>query len=205
MGRDKARIEVDGVTLAERTAALLTEVVELALEVGPGWSSLSSIREEPPAAGPLGAIVAGRKELLERGLPPEAACIVVACDLPLLSLAVLHRLADTPGDESVLPIIDGVAQPLCARWSAIDLDAAANAFNSGERSLRRHPDRSRAVRFDESIWGLDAGAFRDADSPEDLTSLGISSDNASEPPWQSGDLGRTRSARIVTRRHGSQR
>jgi molybdopterin-guanine dinucleotide biosynthesis protein A len=196
MGRDKAAIEVDGVTLAERTAALLIVAAAITLEVGPGWSSLESIREEPEGAGPLAAIVAGRRALLERGLPPDAACLVLACDLPLLSGAAVGRLASAQGEESVLPVIDGVAQPLCARWSATDLDAAEAAFNSGERSLRRLPDRSRALKLDESVWGPEARAFQDADTPEDLTSLGVSTKHAADrtvsTPPQTGDPGGSR-------------
>jgi molybdopterin-guanine dinucleotide biosynthesis protein A len=173
MGRDKALIEINGITLAARTADLLRAVVAFALEVGPGRSSLASIREEPAGEGPLAAIVAGRRALLERGLPATAACIVVACDLPMLSAGVLRRLAEAPGEQSVLPIIDAVAQPLCARWSASDLDAAAVAFKSGERSLRRHPDRESATLLDEATWGSGASEFRDADTPEDLAALGV--------------------------------
>jgi molybdenum cofactor guanylyltransferase len=173
MGRDKATIEIGGITLADRTGALLVATATLALEVGPGVSGLESVREDPPGQGPLAAILAGREALLERGLSAKSSCIIVSCDLPTLSASVLQQLALSAGDRSVLPVIDGVAQPLCARWSAADLDAAALAFAAGERSLRRLPERSTATLLDESAWGNEAPNLRDVDTPEDLESIGI--------------------------------
>ncbi|HEY5273182.1 MAG TPA: molybdenum cofactor guanylyltransferase [Acidimicrobiales bacterium] len=173
MGRDKAAIEIDGVKLAERTASLLSAVTTLALEVGPGVSTLPSVQEDPPGQGPLAAILVGHKSLVRRGLSPSAPCLVVSCDLPLLSVSVLRRLADAAGDRSVLPVIDGTAQPLCARWSARDLAASDTAFATGERSLRRLPERGTALLLEESLWGIDASKLRDADTPEDLASMGI--------------------------------
>jgi molybdenum cofactor guanylyltransferase len=180
MGRDKATIEIDGVTLAGRTAALLAGATTLSLEVGPGVSGLASVREDPPGEGPLAAILAGRDALVARGLSPDSACIVVSCDLPTLTASVLRQLSLTPGDRSVLPVIDGTAQPLCARWSAEDLDAAALAFAGGERSLRRLPERSNATLLDESAWGVETSNLRDADTPEDLASIGIILDAATD-------------------------
>jgi molybdopterin-guanine dinucleotide biosynthesis protein A len=173
MGQDKATITIDGVTLADRTAELLRAATTLALEVGPGVSALTAVEEQPPGQGPLAAILAGRHQLLELGLGPGAPCLVVACDLPALSEAVLRRLREADGDVSILPVIDGVEQPLCARWSAADLDAAVTAFADGERSLRRLPNRRAALLLDEAEWGSESASLRDADTPEDLAAIGI--------------------------------
>jgi molybdenum cofactor guanylyltransferase len=189
MGRDKATIEVDGTTLAERTAALLAGATTLAFEVGPGVSGLASIQEDPPGQGPLAAILVGREALVANGLSSGAPCLVVSCDLPMLSGSVLQRLAETSGDASVLPVIDETAQPLCARWSAADLDAAATAFAAGERSLQRHPARSTATLLAESTWGNDASKLRDADTPDDLASIGIRLDAAPGPGSRGTDEG----------------
>jgi molybdopterin-guanine dinucleotide biosynthesis protein A len=181
MGRDKATIEIDGVTLADRTAALLAGATSIAIEVGPGVSQLASVQERPMGQGPLAAILAGRARLLELGLSPGAPCLVVACDLPALSENVLRRLAETAGDASVLPVIDGVEQPLCARWSAADLDGAIDAFAGGERSLRRLPVRGTAVVVGEVEWGDDALRLRDADTPEDLAAIGVTVESPPSP------------------------
>lgn len=177
MGRDKATLPIDGTPLAVRIAALLAPFVAFSVEVGTGVSGLEVVREEPPGEGPLVACAAGYRALLARGLDPRVPCLVVACDLPLLNASVLARLADWPGSDTVLPVLGGRAQPLCARWSAIDLGEAGRASERGERSLRKVPDRRTAVLATEAVWGADAAAFSDVDSPEDLRDLGLAVDN----------------------------
>lgn len=171
MGRDKAAIEIDGTTLAQKSADLLRAVVNIALEVGPGFTTLFATREDPPGQGPLAAIVAGRRALVEHGLSMSASCIVLACDLPLLSESILQRLTAAPRSGSLLPVIDSIAQALCARWSASDLDEAARSFSAGERSLRHLPDRTTATLLAEASWGDDAFRLADADTPGELVEL----------------------------------
>ena len=124
MGFDKASIPIGGVPCAERVAKVLRAVVAHAVEVGPGTSGLPAVREEPPGGGPLVAVCAGARVLEESGSSRPA--LVVACDLPLVIESVLRTLADWPGSRSVVPMIGGRPQPLCARWSAQDLEAAAD-------------------------------------------------------------------------------
>ena len=47
MGTDKARLVVDGETLAARSARVLAAVCEPVIEVGPGVSGLPAVEEEP--------------------------------------------------------------------------------------------------------------------------------------------------------------
>jgi molybdopterin-guanine dinucleotide biosynthesis protein A len=171
MGIDKATIEIDGTTQAQRSAELLRAVVDLVLEVGPGFTDLEVTREDPPGQGPLAAIVAGRNALVRNGLPRSAACIVLACDLPLINATVLEVLSAPPRNEAVLPIIDEMPQPLCARWSAADLDEAERRLSVGERSLRRLPNTTTAELLDEASFGDDAFRLSDADTPQELTDL----------------------------------
>jgi molybdenum cofactor guanylyltransferase len=173
MGRDKATIEVDGTILAVRSASLLSRVTDLAVEVGDGVSGLASVREVPRGSGPLAACAAGHAELLRRGLDPAAPCLVIACDLPRLSQEVLEKLGQWPGSGSVMPVIDGFAQPLCARWSARDLRAAVRLLAAGVRSLRDLPDRAAATLLDEVQWGSQRVAFADVDNPEDFAIMGL--------------------------------
>jgi molybdopterin-guanine dinucleotide biosynthesis protein A len=71
----------------------------------------------------------------------------------------------------VLPIIDEMPQPLCARWSAADLDEAERRLSVGERSLRRLPNTTTAELLDEASFGDDAFRLSDADTPQELTDL----------------------------------
>jgi molybdopterin-guanine dinucleotide biosynthesis protein A len=173
MGRDKASLIVGGTTLAKRTADLLLTVVDTAVEVGPGVSGLPSTIEDPLGKGPLVAIVAGRQALCERG--HEGAALVVACDLPLLSERLLVLLRDWSAPGSVVPIVGGIPQPLCAKWGRNDLDRAADMVRTGVRSLRHLVSEPDVTLLDESKWRdlVDEVEFSDVDDPDDVRRLGL--------------------------------
>jgi len=175
MGRDKSQLIVDGETLAVRTAALLRNVVETAIEVGPGVSGLLSTREEPPGAGPLAAIAAGRRALRDRGHTGSA--LVIACDLPFLSEALLRFLVDWDSPGTVVPVVGGRPQPLCAKWGHHDLDGAGQLVDDGVRSLKHLTTQPDVVLLDEAAWRHVATdvQFSDVDSPADLGRLGLTS------------------------------
>lgn len=174
MGRDKSRLVVGGATLARRTADLLGRVAPLAVEVGPGVSDLRATIERPEGEGPLVAIVEGRRSLRELGY--EGAALVVACDLPLLSERLLRFLAEFEADGSVVPVVRGMPQPLCAKWAARDLDDADRLVREGVRSLRHLTSRPGVVLVQDATWGamVDEEEFADVDTPEDLVRLGLS-------------------------------
>jgi len=173
MGRDKSQLTVDGSTLADRTASLLQLVVETAVEVGPGVTGLTSTREEPIGEGPLVAIAEGCRALRSRGHTGSA--LVVACDLPFLSERLLRFLVEWPSSGSVVPVVQGRSQPLCAKWGRDDLDAASQLVSQGVRSLKHLTAQPNVVLLDESTWQKVATeeVFSDVDSPADLERLGL--------------------------------
>jgi len=173
MGRDKSRIVIDGTTLARRNAALLARVVTRAYEVGPGHSGLIATREDPIGAGPLAAVVAGNRLLRANG--HRGATLVIACDLPFLDVSLLTLLAEYDAPGTVIPVVDGLAQPLLARWGFRDLDEAQRRYECGERSLRHVTDGDDVTLLDESAWRHVASSrsFADVDTPEDLARYGL--------------------------------
>lgn len=195
MGRDKAGIVVDhpdappaggarpggarpdgarpgAVTLAQRTAAALASVADMALEVGPAWSGLPVAPEDPPGAGPLAATAAGWRELRARGW--DGPVLVVATDLPHLTTAFLSWLAGYPVEESVMPVAGGRVQPLCARYRPADLDTAAGLVTAGKRSMRDLVAAVGPRLVGEEEWAPVGGAsaLDDVDTPADLDRLG---------------------------------
>lgn len=178
MGTDKASMVIDGRPNAERIAALLGRVASPVLEVGAGRSGLPAVQEDPIGQGPLAALAAGRAALRSAGHSGPA--VVVACDLPLVTEELLEYLARFPGGSSVVPVVGGRAQPLCARWSAADLDTALSLAAAGERRCTSLIARSESIVFDEDGWTAvaEARSFADVDSPDDLDRLGLT--------WQPG-------------------
>ena len=174
MGFDKTKVAIDGVPCAERTARLVARVVNVAVEVGPGHSFLPAVREEPPGTGPLAAVVAGHIWLGQVS-PRTRGAVVVAGDLPALNEVVLAMLADWPGEGSVVPVVEGRAQPLLARWSAEALLRAETLVAQGQRSMRSLLEDPEILFIDEKRWpsGVDAGVFADMDTTDDLARLGL--------------------------------
>ncbi|MFM7060313.1 MAG: molybdenum cofactor guanylyltransferase [Actinomycetes bacterium] len=165
MGTPKAAIEVDGETLAVRTARVLTSVCDPVIEVGPGYTELPVVREDPPGEGPLAAFVAGSAHL-SAGIP----ILMVACDLPDLDPTLLRVLAEHPGTGGVIPESEGRLQTLCARYGVEARRVAPELLATGARSLRALLDASEHEVLLEDAWSrmVTADTFHDLDTPEDL-------------------------------------
>jgi molybdopterin-guanine dinucleotide biosynthesis protein A len=174
MGFDKALVEIAGVPNAVRLAAVLGVVASPLVEVGPGRAGLVAVEEHPRGNGPLVATCAAWETLLDMG--HVGPVLVVACDLAFVTAADLALLAAWPGPASVVPVVEGRPQPLCARWSPEDLGALRPLVQAGERSMRALLARPGIVFVDEEHWP-DSKArrvFADFDTPSDLTGLGLS-------------------------------
>jgi molybdopterin-guanine dinucleotide biosynthesis protein A len=174
MGRDKASLVLPGSaeSLAARTARLLASVARPALEVGPGRTGLGQVHEEPAGSGPLCAIAAGWRALLERSWTGDV--VVVATDLPRLTVEFLAWLASYPGESSVIPVAEGRPQPLCARYCQSDLAAGGALALEGKRSMGDLMMAIRPAKPAEPEWPPGAAShtvLSDVDTPGDLFRL----------------------------------
>jgi len=168
MGTDKATIVINCETLAARTARVLASVCEPVIEVGSGVSGLPCVREDPPGAGPLAALVAGADALA------SDVVLLLACDLPFVDIPVLRLLAQWPGTRTAVPIAGDRSQYACARYGPAALTEARRALRRGESSLKAICGADRDD-VSESAWRAlgPPNTFADIDTPEDLRRLGL--------------------------------
>jgi molybdopterin-guanine dinucleotide biosynthesis protein A len=169
LGFDKATVLAGGETLAVRAARVLGSVCSPIVEVGPGHSGVRAVREQPPGSGPLAALVAGADALA------ADAVVLLGCDLVRVEGPVLALLAGWEGSASVVPVVRGEPQLVCARYGADALAAARRLLARGERSLRALLEAVGVDLVPEAQWRTvaDTDAFDDLDTPDDLARLGL--------------------------------
>jgi molybdopterin-guanine dinucleotide biosynthesis protein A len=165
MGREKATIAIGDETLATRAARVLTLVCDPVIEVGPGVTTLRAVHEHPAGSGPLAAFLEGCAALGAAG-----PVFLLGCDLPFVEPTTLAALADWPGTGSIVPMVDGRAQYVCARWSAAAIATGRAAFAAGELSLQVLATVD-AQLIEEAAH---ARELVDVDTPDDLRRLGLS-------------------------------
>jgi molybdopterin-guanine dinucleotide biosynthesis protein A len=164
MGRDKARLPVDGVPMAVRVVrALEAAGADAVVCVGGDRDGLDALglrvtADDHPGEGPLGAIVTALRWC------SSPVLVVSPCDLITPQADSFRRLvaalADVDADVAV-PIVDGAWRALPSALRRSCLADLAAAFDAGERAVHH------AVEALERV-ALDAGALADADTPEEL-------------------------------------
>jgi len=142
MGRDKAALRYAGRTQLERAMALLAPHVARAYVSVRRDQHADAVRARFPqiqdrleGLGPIAGILAAQEE------HPEAAWLVLACDLPLLDAATLaHLLASR--DRAALASAyrsshDGLPEPLCAIYEPRSRAALADYVARGRDCPRK--------------------------------------------------------------------
>jgi len=102
---------------------------------------------------------------------------VLASDLWRLDLELLVWLSIYPSSRSVVPVVGGIDQTLCARYDEDALNTAVDLVAAGEHSMRSLLTAISAERVEIDQWGKIVGpeCFTDLDTLEDLAALGDSS------------------------------
>ncbi|HEX2254664.1 MAG TPA: molybdenum cofactor guanylyltransferase [Thermoanaerobaculia bacterium] len=180
MGRPKALVEVDGVTLAERAAAALAPHVDrlLLLGAGPVPEALAGLERLPDAAlphaspavpqdrppGPLAGLLAALRR------SPRTAWVLCSCDLPWVAPeAVAWLLAERhPQRLAVIPRLAAGAppEPLFALYEPAARPAVEALAARGERAPWRLAGQPGMALV--TVPPHLARCWRDADTPEEL-------------------------------------
>jgi molybdopterin-guanine dinucleotide biosynthesis protein A len=164
MGRDKALVEVDGVPMATRVAAVLDAAgCHPVVAVGGDAAAharlgLPAVPDRWPGEGPLGAVVT----VLGALHPDVDAVVVAACDLPWLDGLVARFVAAAGSADAVVAHSDRL-EPLCAVWARRAHRPLERLVLEGERAVHRALESLRVVTVQ-----VDASAVANVNSPADL-------------------------------------
>ncbi len=169
MGRDKALVEVDGVPMAERVAAVLGAAgCHPVVAVGGDAAvharlGLPAVPDRWPGEGPLGALVT----VLGAFDPDVDAVVVVACDLPWLDGATVDalvaRFIAAAGSADAVVAHSDRLEPLCAVWACQAHRPLERLVLEGERAVHRALESLRVVTVQ-----VDPSAVANVNSPADL-------------------------------------
>ena len=139
MGRDKAKLEVDGLPLLERTAALVQAIDLPVLIVGrlqpADWplDGVQFVEDAHPGRGPLG----GLQRALTKAKGPV---LLIACDMPRLSAVALRWLvtegqSERAGEHGLITINSGQWEPLFSIYTPNCLSLIEERMQQGRLSL----------------------------------------------------------------------
>jgi len=195
MGRDKVLLAVGGASLpamaAERLAAVCAEVAvaDRGRRLLPDFPSLPDGPGRGPAAGILGAAAAY----------PGRPLLVLACDLPGVSAALLAELARVAACDFAVPRWRGGVEPLCALYGPAALAVLSDNVGRGLHAPHLLAgDGSLAVRYLEgdplARFGPPEEVFLNLNTPEDLERY-VSISAGTSPQRPQGQISRRKSKR----------
>jgi len=146
MGRPKQLLTYGGRSLAEIAAAALAPHVEEVLllgsgEVAPPLADHRRLPDPPGVVGPLAGLVAAHR------WAPEAAWLVAACDLPLVTPEAAAWLVAQrrPGRWAVVPSHGVGVEPLLALYEPQALTWLAGEAAAGRLAVRAIAQHSKAA------------------------------------------------------------
>lgn len=170
MGRDKALVELDGMTLLERAIELLRPHAKEVLVIGdperytPEHATV--LPDDVPGKGPLGGLVTALRQARYVRL------LVLACDLPKINDRLLIRLKnDLVGDaDAVVPRHGALIEPLAAAYHRHAIEPFERSIAVDRLKMSDALDRVHTRYFDlvpgEEGWPDDL--FKNVNEPTDL-------------------------------------
>jgi len=174
MGQDKAFLSVEGVTMLERSLALVRSVTEQVWISGDAskFSSFAPVVEDIyPDHGPLGGIHAALRATA------TDLDLMLAVDLPLVDVRLLRYLlyiADESGSVVTVCEAGGRLHPLCAVYRREFAELAERALIRGQNKIDVLFQETRTRIISEAQLngiGFSAKMFLNVNSPIDLRTL----------------------------------
>jgi molybdopterin-guanine dinucleotide biosynthesis protein A len=168
-GVRKGGLEIDGVRIVDRQLHVLrqvaSEVFQVAAADGPidEAADLAVVRDRFPDHGALGGIYTAIVD------SPQQRTIVVACDLPFLSRALLEHMTGIDADV-VIPHTARGYEPLCAVYSRACAPAIRARLEAGQLAASVMPEGVRVAEIGpEVLEGFDPDGllFVNVNTPHD--------------------------------------
>lgn len=171
MQRDKASLEYAGRTQLERAVELMTPFVErVFVSVRPEQTGdplrarFAQIVDSGEVAGPIAGIIAAQER------HPEAAWLVLACDLPLLDEQTLEHLLRSRQPRRQATAYrsshDGLPEPLCAIYEPSSREAIRAHIAGGRDCPRKFLINADTALIDQP----DPGALDNVNTPKEYGS-----------------------------------
>lgn len=173
MGRDKARLRLPGgETLLQRQVRALREAgadrVLVSTQAGRDYGAVADgqVADGVPGAGPLAGIAAGLRAAR------EGFVLVLAVDMLRTDpghLQELLRQAERDPTRGMVPVCDGIIEPLMALYPAALSASAEMALAAGQRSPRDWA-KAEAARGNLLLWKTPSSwhtAVRSWNTPDD--------------------------------------
>ncbi len=172
MQRDKAALEYAGRTQLERAVELLTPLVgRVFVSVRPDQTAdplrarFRQIVDSGEAEGPIAGIIAAQSR------HPDAAWLVLACDLPLLDRETLAHLLRSRRPERQATAYrsshDGLPEPLCAIYEPSSREGIRAHVASGRDCPRKF-----LINADTALLGQpEPGALDNVNTPSEYGSV----------------------------------
>jgi molybdopterin-guanine dinucleotide biosynthesis protein A len=165
-GADKASIEIHGRTLLEYALDAVMDAGEVVVvgEWVPTTRPVTFTREDPPLGGPAAGVLAG----LDAFLAPPRQLVVLAVDMPRVTLDTIARLRDAATLRDGAVLVDGSGRRSLAYVLDTDVLQARRPAYGDEFGMSL-----RALLADLDLAAVPAvdGETRDVDTFEDLRDL----------------------------------
>lgn len=174
MGRPKALLRADGVTLIERTAAVAREAADEVVLLGrppfelpAALHGMAIIHDLHPGIGPIGG--------LEALLAARAGCAVLllACDMPRITANLLRRLQSNADAEPVVFVTPGEPpqrHPCCALYPPSAAATVTQHVAAGRYAMMDLLDAMRPRSI--PLAPAEADLLHNANRPQDADGLG---------------------------------
>ncbi len=171
MGRNKALVEVDGKPMIAHVADTIGKHIDNIVVIGSpsedyNFLQLPVVADAVESCGPLAGIFTAVQQTSAQ------YCLVVACDLPFLSEALVKFLSENCRGYDILAFeSDSGVEPLCAIYSKKCLPAIEAQLKNKRHKVSALFDlvNTRIVRMEPGLAFYDRRAFLNVNTPGELS------------------------------------